>query len=480
MWQLRSIRIPPEKLSPENWCADLFCQVTIADLADEAVRVELRELAQSILEGWRVSTVQGRAGYDPRIQDAPIYRQANLEPMRFRLDVEHWKPPEVEGSWCVQPGDVVINKIPPLRAALVTSQLPRHPMDGNCILLRSLKEPYGAWIAFCLNQELYADYLIRSSGSAALPRVGLKTLSQMPFALPSYADIAGINHQFWQWNDAALTNAESLYHLSAEVEAYVVSEVQPLQDDGDRLDSSPYHSEKVQAAGSRPSLLPGRFFSSEVINDSWVPSHVQVANWQRQLRHRLGWLPLERLLSSDEISRDRLVDVPERGRYLRLSDVRSDFTFVQPEEEDSVAWRSRVYRKPLTDEEVLLSTLVTSPQIAFVDESPVETTYVTDHLQRLRFKETPGAWALVLKTSPVRAQLAGMAMGTAQQFTHVDAVRQLCLPDVPIELRERWERAIRRHHQRKRELEVEWGETWNQAQRLFDAMHSLTGRRKDG
>jgi hypothetical protein len=457
-------------LSPENWGADLFCQITIANLADEAMRIEIRELAKSILEGWRVSTVQGRAGYDPRIQETPIYRQANLDPMRFRLDVEHWKSPEVEGSWCVQPGDVVINKIPPLRAALATWQLPRHPVDGNCILIRSLKEPYSAWVAFCLNQELYADYLIRSSGSAVLPRVGLKTLSQMPVVLPSMAEIAGISNRFWEWNDAALANAEILYHLSAEVEEYVVSEIKPLEDD---------RPEKFQEAGLRLSLLPGRFFSAEVINNSWVPSHVQVANWQQQLRRRLGWLPLERLLSSDEISRDRLVDVPERGRYLRLSDVRPDFTFVQPEEDDSLAWRSRVYRKPLTDDEVLLSTLVTSPQIAFVDESPPEKVYVTDHLQRLRFKETPGAWALLLKTSPVRTQLAGMGMGSVQQFTHVDAVRQLHLPDVPIKLRERWERVIRRHHQRKRELEMEWRETWNQAQRLFDAMHPLTERRKD-
>lgn len=448
-------RIPIERLSLETWGAELYCQVTIADLDLEVMQIEIGKLAQSLLDGWRVSTVQGRVGYDPRIEGTPIYRQANLDPMRFRLDGEHWKSPQVEKIWCVQPGDVVINKIPPLRAALATSELPRHPVDGNCIVIRSLKEPYNAWVAFCLNQELYTEYLIRSAGGAVMPRVGLKTLSQMPIVLPSAAEMAGISHRFWQWNDATLDNAKSLFHLSAEVEEYVVSEVQSLKDD-------------------RASIRPGRFFSAEVINDSWVPSHVQVADYQQQLQHRLGWISIEKLLSSDEISRDRLVDVPERGRYLRLNDVRSDFTFVLPEEEEPLTWAARVYRQPLGDEEVLLSTLVTSPQVVFVDEKPLEKIYVTDHLQRLRFQETPGAWAFVLKTSPILAQLAGMAMGTAQQFTHGNAVRQLCLPNVPIEVRQRWERVIRRHHQRKRELDEEWREVWNQAQRLFETMHPLT------
>jgi hypothetical protein len=251
--------------------------------------------------------------------------------------------------------------------------------------------------------------------------------------------------------------------LLAEVEAYMADEQQQLDE-----------SEAV----SSDSLSTGRFFPAESIDDSLLPTHVQLSHRLHQLKHQLGWLSLAKLLSVDEIPRSRLYgDVLQQGRYLRLSDIRTDLSFSQPKEtesERSSPAPNRVYRQPLTSGEVLLSTLVSNPRVAFIDEALSNKIYVTDYLERLRFRETPGAWALVLNTTAIRAQLEGMAMGTVQQFTYPANILRLKVPNVPLELRQRWEKLLRRHHQRQRELNEQWQVIWNYGQTLFEEVHQIS------
>lgn len=444
-----------------HWSADLFCGSAAKIFRGDRLRVTIRDLG-SCFEGWRVSTQPGASGYDPRIAETPIFRQANLGCLSFRLDTEHWNAPTIEEMWCVQPGDVVLNKIPPLRAALATLRLPRHPIDGNCILIRGIKDPYGAWVALCLNQEPYAAYLTQRMGAAVLPRVSLKALSELGIPLPTASEVNGVSAEIWEWNEATLDNTEFLMRLVAEAEEYVAEEAAQLDDNS--------------ATGLQQSLSTGSFFPAESINDSWLPRHVELSHRQRRLERRLGWLPLEQLLSNVGVSRDRLTNIPERGRYLRLSDVNLDLSITEPEEEEAVRWSARVFCKPLTSSEVLLSTLVTNPRVAFVDEAPTSTIYVTDHWERLLFRETPGAWALVLNTTAVRSQLLGMAMGTVQQFTHPASIRCLRVPNVPLSTRQRWDLHLYRHHQRKRELDAQWRSLFCRAQRLFENVHTQTKR----
>lgn len=452
--------VSPHILHQEgHWSADLFCGTAAKIFRGDRPRVAIGDLG-SCFEGWRVSTQPGASGYDPRIAETPIFRQANLRCMSFRLDAEHWNVPTVEEEWCVQPGDVVLNKIPPLRAALATLRLPRHPVDGNCLLIRGIKDPHGAWVALCLNQEPYATYLTQRSGAAVLPRVSLKVLSELGVPLPTAAEAHKVSAEIWEWNEATLDNTGFFMRLVAEVEKYVAQEATQLDDD--------------LVVSLKQSLSIGKFFPAESIDDSWLPRHVELSHRQRRLERQLGWLPLEQLLSNVGVSRDRLTDIPERGRYLRLSDVDVDLTITEPEEEEAVRWSARVFRKPLTPSEVLLSTLVTNPRVAFVDEAPTSTIYVTDHLERLCFRETPGAWALVLNTTAIRAQLSGMAMGAVQQFTHPASIRQLRVPFVPLEIRSSWEKLLSRHHQRKRELDAQWRSLWSRAQALFDEVHTET------
>ncbi|MBD2198555.1 MULTISPECIES: hypothetical protein [Calothrix] len=452
-------RITWEILHEEDcWSAELYC--TAAQIFRGRIsRKAIGEIG-NCLEGWRVSTQSWTDTYDRRIEKTPIYRQANLDCMQFRLNAEQWEKPTIEAEWCVQPGDVVLNKIPPVRAAVVTSRLPRHPVDANCILIRGVKYPFAVWVALCLNQKPYEAYLLHRQGAATLPRVSLKVLSNLHLPLPPIEDASLLQGKVWDCNDDILENNESLMRLLAEVEAYVADEEKQLDE-----------SQPV----SNNSLSTGRFFPADSIDDSLLPNHVQLSHRLHQLKQHLGWVSLAKLLSVDEIERSRLHgDVLQQGRYLRLSDIRTDLSFSQPEEtenERSSPAPNRVYRQPLTSGEVLLSTLVSNPRVAFINEALSTKIYVTDHLERLRFKETPGAWALVLNTTAIRTQLEAMAMGTVQQFTHPANIPRLTVPNVPLELRQRWEKLLRRHHQRQRELNEQWQVIWNYAQTLFEEVH---------
>jgi hypothetical protein len=106
-----------------------------------------------VLEGWRASETPGALSFDARAVTTPIYRQANIGRLHLLLGAQHWDPPQITGRWCVQPGDVVLNKLAPIRAAFVPANAKRHPVDGNSLIVRGLPFPQAAWVAFCLNQH---------------------------------------------------------------------------------------------------------------------------------------------------------------------------------------------------------------------------------------------------------------------------------------------------------------------------------------
>lgn len=435
-----------------RWDAEFFCNPSTKGFFGKHERVALRKIGATCIEGWRISSNPSATTYDSRIDTMPIYRQANLECLNFNLDPEHWTTPNIEGSWCVKPNDVVLNKVVPVRAAWVTPTLHQHPIDGNCLLIRDLDREMACWVAICLNQPVYAEYL--TSGTSLL-RVSLSKLRDLQVPVPPKA-MSSLSAEIWKCSDEALINDEALAHLLNEAEEFISEELLTFR--------------QTQNENKVSTLSNGMRFPAEAIEDSLIPKHVELSNNQLRLERELGWVTLADLVISYSF-RERLNEAPKKGRYLRLKDVGSDLLVTEPQEEENVRQAARIYREPLSAGEVLISTLVTSPRVAFVDELPTSTIYVTDHWKRLRFQETPGAWALVLSTSIVQEQLGNMALGTVQQFTSSAAIDRLRLPQVPLELRSRWERLLRRHHQRKREIKSRWKELLEQAQALFNEVH---------
>jgi hypothetical protein len=132
---------------------------------------------------------------------------------------------------------------------------------------------------------------------------------------------------------------------------------------------------------------------------------------------------------------------------------------------------ARLLAKPLIAGEVLVSTLGNSFRTAYVDEGVPSDTHPVDGWVRLRFRETPAAWALLLSTTPIQLQATRITIGTAQQFIPPDALRILRLPVPARDVRERWQHAVERHHTHRRRLDQQWFQIVREISSLFDNVH---------
>lgn len=349
--------------------------------------------------------------------------------------------------WCVQPGDVVVNKLAPLRAAVVSPASRRHPVDGNSIIVRGLPRPTAVWLAVCLNRPEYEQLLL--IGSGVLRRIGLSTLATLQIP-PVPAKMEALSFALIDLLDELLLVGEALHRAKAESER------------------------ETRLHSSGPDLHSGVFINRAAMSSaSWLPGSVALGSEQAELSSSQGWAPL-RLLATF-VNRDRLQLAPAGARALRLSDVGEDLFVptLQANADVSALLSGRTLSKPLIGGEVLLSTLGTSSRAAYVDESVPANTFPTDNWVRLRFRETPAAWALLLSAPTIRCQIGRLAVGTIQQFVPPEALQSVHVPVPERESRDRWQRAVERHHAQRREFDRRWDTLWSALMQAFDDTHSF-------
>lgn len=438
------------------WTAPGWSPAYFAGPASVALRASHRgstvaDLGGQVLEGWRVSETPGALTYDARAAATPIYRQSNVGRLRLLLSAPHWEPPQMVDRWCVQPGDVVLNKLAPVRAALVSPAARRHPVDGNSLIVRGLPRSTATWLALCLNRPEYEQLLLIESG--VLRRVGLGTLANL--RLPSVpGEMNALSLAVRELLDEMLLVGESIQRVKAEAAQVAV------------------------APSAQRDLREGTFFERGAMSsDSWLPAAVALRSEQSALAEELAWVPVRALATADD--RSRLLSSPEGARALRLSDVADDLFVGSVEEKVDLAdlATGRTLGKPLIAGEVLLSTLGTSFRVAYVDDSVPPNTFPTDGWVRLRFRETPAAWALLLSTHQARWQTARLAVGSVQQFVPPEALLSIHIPTPDRETRDRWQRAVERHHAQRRLLDNRWNTLLTALARVFDDTHGLSASR---
>ena len=287
------------------------------------------------------------------------------------LGAQHWDPPQITARWCVQPGDVVLNKLAPIRAAFVSANAKRHPVDGSSLIVRGLAFPQAAWVALCLNQPEYEQLLLiefgcspaRRDRSACVAAYSARASSDEPPFSPiarrtgrASADDRGAPPRACRGNDAA---------------SAALPKARPLGD--------------------------GAFFAPDAVtHDTWLPSATALRAEQAALDEELGWVAIGDLASSDD--RARLSHAPEGARALRLRGVGDDLLVPDDDDGSEHLIPSRTLGAALIPGEVLLSTLGSSFRAAYVDEDAPKNTFPVDGWARLRFRETPAAWALLLST----------------------------------------------------------------------------------
>jgi hypothetical protein len=393
--------------------------------------------------------LEGRRSDGDRTE-GPTYRAANIGRLRFQFDSEQWHMPTCEGPWCLAPGDVVLNKMPPLRAAWAAVPLPAHPVDAGCILVRGLNAVDACWLTICLNQPGHARWLERRSGVAFMPRVRLSVIRELPLAFPPWL-VERLAEQLRVWQTDALALDRTMVRLQNEVDRAVAEQAGGF--------------DREPLAGAWWRVLP-----EEEIGDVLLPDRAALAPLRRDLR-RGGWQSLAELLDADPGDRRRQTTLDPDGLYLRLGDVGDDLTLERPAPGKAPPNPGQAYAAPLSAGEVLLSMLVSSPRVGFVETAPARL-YPDAHWQRLRFRETPGAWALVLRSPPVCEQLRRLAAGNTRQFAHFGEVERLALPSLPLEQRRAWDTTLRDGHRRRDELEARRLRLEDDARRLYDEVYS--------
>ncbi len=436
--------VPPDLLSTApGWVPACFAGTTAVALRAGVGGHSIHELGGEILEGWRVSETPTALDYDPRAASTPVYRQTNIQALRIQLGAQHWASPHIEGRWCVRPGDVVLNKLAPVRAAFVSPAAKRHPVDGNTLIVRNLAPAEAAWVALCLNHSGYERLVLLDSG--VLARVGMKALAALRVP-PAPPEMDGLSARLREALDGQTLASEAMHHVRTEA------------------------NELTSTAPTTPPRRSGAWFARDALtHDSWLPTATALRAEQASLAEDLGWVAVGELASWDH--RARLTHAPEPARALRLRDVGEDLFVAPTDDEKEEFVPSRTLAHPLVHGEVLLSTLGSSFRTAYVDEDVPQNTFPADGWVRVRFRETPAAWALLLSTDAVRSQAARLVVGSVQQFVPPEALRSLRVPVPPREVRDRWQRAVERHHRQRRTQDRQWVALMTEMTTVFEAAH---------
>ncbi|MDB3935673.1 hypothetical protein N9383_03000, partial [Granulosicoccus sp.] len=315
---------------------------------------------------------------------------------------------------------MVLSKFPPLRAAMVSPTARRHPVDSNSLIVRGLPFPIEVWLTLCLNRQEYERLLLIESG--VLRRISIRTLSNLRIP-PAPEEMIALASSLREILDETVLVEEDLHRV--KVEAAQVS---------------------LASSGTDDFQHGGFYNTSTMSNDSWLPSSTFLGAKQAILADEFGWKPIDKLAHT--APRRRLKIVPSESSRLQLSDIAEDLFVAAPADRsnsDSMN-TTRTLDKPLTAGDVLLSTLGTSFRTAYVDEDIPANTFISDGWVRLRFRETPAAWALLLTTPEARDQTKRLAIGSAQQFVPPDALLGVHVPTPDRKTRDRWQRILVRHH----------------------------------
>jgi len=439
-------KITPEMLEDEgSWDPVVLCGPMYRLLASQPI---------GSLDTWGARVVDGSRG-----SEKPMVTATQIVFGELSLDTDSLLPAPNVSRYRLETGDVLLGKAPPIRAAWICPSVHHHHFDATCYAVRNLKTSQGIWLAFCLNQPEYSSALVRRSVASASPRINSTELKR--FAIPDIPEgFELLADGIADCLDRRALSSMELLRLQAEVAEQVGVLV-------------PEEASRIQDEGSGPSSW-SQWFAASALEDSLVPGHVKAGEYQQVLRHRADWRTVNSLIHLARGDGRRLGSEASEYRCLRHSDVGNDLRVPALVSRGRSGYRN-VYAEPLESGEVLHSLLATSPRTVFVAQRPEPRVYPTDHWVRLRFTETPGAWALTMQTEPIARQLRYMATGIARQFATISAVEQLVLPPVPISIRQSWDSRLVRWQRQRKELDGQWLELVDRVHGLLKATESLYG-----
>ena len=344
--------------------------------------------------------------YRAAIEGDLYYRMRHIECLELKPDNQQMQPPAIEGeAFCTQPGDILIRRVGNVTASLVTEYHRQHPVDANVGIIRGLPQREAVWVTFCLNQQLYKEYLEQQFGTTSLVRVGLKRIRSVPTP-PVPTNFARLADQFLKHYNAKTEGEDRLFQLRQRVRRHIQPKLPKNEQEFGSFDFySPRditdvlsHASASQARSSREMLDTGEF------------THLgELAN-----------------IADHGTKQTKPKQRPENPRVLRIGDIDAQLGIDASAATTNHTWRH--HERPLSKFDVLISTFVSSPRVGLVAQDMPEPIFPTEQLAVLNFNQYPGAYALVMEHPSIQRQLEQLATGTVQRFIHSRKFKQLVLP----------------------------------------------------
>ncbi len=417
----------------------------------------LGDMAEAVIDGWRVSRNKLAGGFDAAVVDTSLYHLRNVQPYILQTERKHWLIPNfTEKAFCVQPLDIVIKKVGGACAALVSDAHGHHPVDGNLALVRGLSSQQAVWVCFCLNQPLYKDYLEESDAIGALVRLGLKKIKSTPVC-PMPEEFEPLAQAFLGAYGRLADAQGLLASIRKQVEAWLTMKLEG------------FDSGYWQNAGQRH----WQFFSPIHIDDSLLISQVEQNYLRSELLQKFHFQPISTLAvlnPSPESSRPG-----EADKVLQIGNI-SDSLAINSPLPDRADSRWRIQQRRLQQYDVVMSTFAENARVAYLHRRPEEKVCPGEQVAVLKFYNYPAAYALLMETWLVRMQLRRLASGGGLRFVGRRQLSKLVLPDLEPETGAFWQQKMAEHHDRSQHALNQLAEVTEKMVPIFDKAHKNTSK----
>lgn len=354
--------------------------------------------------GWTtIGALAGRVVEGVRGAMGPVFHPSELVDLAMLPGPAHFAEPDASVREAVGPGDVVLSKLFPVRAAVVTGAVPRIPVDANCARIIGLTASSALWVAAMFTHPAFGPSLLHLAAGRILPRIGVRDLIALSLPPPPI-EVEGVAVEWCQAVDEQIHAVREIGDLRVEVQHFA-DETAPIP----------------------PNARTPAFVSARQLPGAWLPDHVARALFAADLAEG-GWQSLDDLLAPEP---GRLRQRVPPIRVLRLSDVDDALGFRLPDPEPAPEPLFRLFAQPLRADEVLLSTLGSAPKVVFHHPPNDSTVWLPDAWARLRPHPAAGALALALTTQQVVWQLERAATGVVRQYVGRDELGQVRIPVLP-------------------------------------------------
>ncbi|HHY0471732.1 TPA: hypothetical protein ACVU40_003650 [Vibrio parahaemolyticus] len=381
------------------------------------------------------------------------YRMRHVADMRLNPESSQYQTPVLSFESCVKPSDVVIRRVGSASAAYVSEFDRQHPIDANMAIVRGLNRYDALWLTYCLQQPLYVDYLENRIRKEEMIRVGLSQLKNMPLA-PTPSEFCSLAEYYFSCLERLYFTQMSLRDLREQVSKWLTEFLDNA--------SISWNENRVKTA----------WFKSEDLSERLDFGYSEHSKVTHQLSTNGGQYLSE--LAVIEPKQEQVL--PERYQLLKIKDLKPNFRVAEnltqvDSNHDEIAKLSRVKKRLVQKNDVLLSTFARESKVLWINENLPQDTLASEHLATLFFHQYAGAYTLLLETPLIKWQMAQLVSGSVQAFINLSDLAKVTFPPLTSELATRWHNELNNILKKQSQALAEMEQIKRQMAQVYSSVH---------